>query len=61
MVSSITASSGVMQGYLSLLVSCLILVSPWAKFAVSAEPVAIAIDRVTARIPNSEPHKPYFS
>jgi len=43
------------RGYLSLLVSCLILVSPWAKFAVSAEPVAIAIDRVTARIPNNVP------
>lgn len=39
-----------MQGGLSLIVSCLILVSPWAKFALTLEPVAAAVDSTTSGV-----------
>lgn len=48
------AQLSTLQGYLSLAVSCLILVSPWAKFALSAEPIAVAIDGTAARFASGE-------
>lgn len=43
------------QGMLSLIVSCLILVSPWAKFALTLEPVALAVDSSTEGVAAGTP------